>query len=210
MKDSFNKSIYMQMATAYFNQKQRKPSYEVVALKEDCLAEVIYLESFSDEEYQSLLSLRAKYGDDDYIKHLEEVFTDPDELYDLSCGQEIVSLNLDNPCYQYEFGRHELVGDRLVKTTVHVVMFDEHYIMALALVLSDPKMNMNKLQFADEFLYRSIYSQVIHMSCDDGFYMGNHPFLITMDELERDAEAIRAQHPELRRVEGTIGYYCNI
>ncbi len=209
MRESLNESIYMQLATAYFNSKPRKPYYEIVALNEDNLSEVIYLEDFSDEEYQALMSLRERYGMDNYIQHLDEVFTDPDELHDLSCGQEIVRVNLDNPCYQYEFGRHELVNNQLSRNTALVVMFDDNYISLLALMLSDPKMNMNKLQFADSFLYNTIYSQIIHMGCDDGFYMGDYPFLVTMDEVLKDAEAIRAQHPELN-VKGSMGYYCNI
>ncbi len=118
-------------------------------------------------------------------------------------------MNLDTPCYQYEFGRHELVNNQLSRSTALVVMADENYISLLALMLSDQKMNMNKLQFADSFLYQMIYSQIIHMGCDDGFYMGSYPFLVTMDELQKDAEAIRAQHPELN-VKGTTGYYGSI
>ncbi len=209
MNESITESIYMQLATDYFNQKSRKPFYEVVALNEDNLSEIIFLEAFSDKEYEELVSLKNKYGGNDYICHLDEVFTDPDELHDLSCGQEIVRLNLDNPSYQYEFGRHELYKGQLSKTSAQVVLSDEQYIKALALMLKDSGMNMNKLQFADGHLYDIIYSQIIHMGCDDGFYMGCYPFLITMDELQKDAEAIRTSHLDIT-VQGTIGYYCNI
>lgn len=202
-------SVLGQLAEEYFATKVRLLNYELTALDEDTLSEVCFYETFSEEEIQLLLSLRERYGQDEFVKHLDEIFTDPDELYDLSCGREILSIDLDKPYYTYEFGCHELVDGDLCKHTVRVLMDDLQYIKALSLLLSDSGMNFNKLQFADSSLYDLINNQIVRSFCDDGFYFGSHPFLITFDELQRDADEIRKQHPELKKDTG-IGYYCNI
>ena len=209
MKVTENKSVLQQLAEEYFLTKVRQPHYELTAFDDDTLSEVCYIEPFSDEDFQLLLSLKEKYGQEEFVNHLDEVFTDPDEYFDLSCGQEILGLNLETPHYKYEFGCHELYNDHIHKSTVKVLMNDLHYKKLLALLLSDSEMNLNKLQFADKILYDVIYSQIVHSFCDDGFYFGSHPFLITFDELQRDADEIRKQHPELKKDTG-IGYYCNI
>ena len=77
------------------------------------------------------------------------------------------------------------------------------------LICYDSEMNFNKLQFACSFLYDIIYSQIVHTLCDERFYFGSYPFLITMDEIRKDAMNIRAMNPELKCQTG-IGYYCNI
>ena len=78
-------SVLGQLAEEYFATKVRLLNYELTALDEDTLSEVCFYETFSEEEIQLLLSLRERYGQDEFVKHLDEIFTAPDELYDLSC-----------------------------------------------------------------------------------------------------------------------------
>lgn len=209
MEKTERPSVFAQLAEEYFATKVRLPNYELTALDEDTHSEVCFYETFSDEELQLLLSLKERYGQDEFVKHLDKVFTDSDELYDLSCGKEILSIDLDKPYYTYEFGCHELVDGVLCKHTVRVLMDDQQYTKALSLLLSDSGMNLNKLQFADSSLYGLIYNQIVHSFCDNGFYFGNYPFLVTLDELQRDADEIRGQHTGIEKKNG-IGYYCNI
>lgn len=209
MDNTGKPSVFGQLAEEYFATKVRQPNYELTALDEDTLSEVRFYETFSEEEIQLLLSLRERYGQDEFAKHLDEIFTGPDELYDLSCGREILSIDLDKPYYTYEFGCHELVDGDLCKHTVRVLMDDLQYIKALSLLLSDSGMNFNKLQFADSSLYDLINNQIVHSFCDDGFYFGNYPFLVTLDELQRDADEIRRLHTGLEKKDG-VGYFCVI
>lgn len=46
-----------------------------------------------------------------FVKHLDEVFTDSDEIHDFTCGCEILDINLYKHYHQYSFARHELKGD---------------------------------------------------------------------------------------------------
>ena len=209
MKGTVNLNNFTQLATDYVSTKQRKRFYEVVALTEDNLEEVIYLQPFSEDECKAIRSLKDNYGEDHYIDHLDEVFIDPEDLYELSYGQDIVHIDIDNPSYKYKFALHEFDNNKYTRRSLDVIMDDEQYIKALSLFLSDSEMNFNKLQFACSFLYDIIYSQIVHTLCDERFYFSSYPFLITMDEIRKDAMNIRAMNPELECQTG-IGYYCNI
>lgn len=196
---------YAKLAKKFLAEKKRKNYYEIIALDEDNQEELRFLEDFNNDEVKALRALREKYGQNDFVKHLDEVFSDPDEISDLSCGCEILYINLDKPYHQYRFGRHELCGDSLHKHKTLVELTDECYIRLLSYSIEDKDMNVNKLRYADKALHSIIIREVDNSQCYDGFFMGCNPYLITMDEIKEDATQILAENPELCK-SGTMGY----
>lgn len=199
MKSMVNneKSMYARLAKKFLAGKERRNYYEILALDESNLEEVRFLQEFSNDELVNLCSLREKYGKNDFIKHLDEVYADPDEIRDLACGGDILELNLDKPYHQYRFAQHELRGDTILRTEVLVELTDEEYIRLLSYSIEDKYMNANKLRYADRALHRKVTREVDHCLCDDGFFMGCNPYLITMDEAREDADKVLAENPEL-------------
>lgn len=198
-------SRYTKLANDFLAKKKRKNYYEIIALNNDNLMELRFLQDFNDDDIKALRELREKYGKDDFVEHLDEVFTDPDEIYDFTCGYEILNINLDKPFHQYRFARHELIGDSLQKSETLVELTDEWYVRLLSYCISDVEMNMNKLRYADKALHSILIKEVDNYLCDDGFFMGCNPYLITMDETKEDANQILAENPELCKT-GTIAY----
>lgn len=198
-------SKYTKLAKKFLAGKTRKNYYEIIALNEDNLVELRFLQDFNEEEIKTLRVLREKYGKDDFVKHLDEVFTDPDVIHDFTCGFKILNINLDKPYHQYSFARHELRGDSFHRSEALVELSDEGYIRLLAYCIEDKDMNVNKLRYADKALYGIIIREVDNYLCDDGFFMGCNPYLITMDEIKEDAGQILAENPELGKT-GTMGY----
>lgn len=195
------------VAKEFLANKNRKACYDVKAYNESFCDEDCFVQEFDEDELTALKSLREKYGKDDFCKHLEEVFTDEDELYDLSCGEEIIDIDLDRPNYQYRFSRYDLVNGVLQRTEMKLVLNDNHYLSLLKLCIEDKGMNMNKLRFADKSLYDLISHYIYWALCDeDRFYSMDWPFLIVMDEIMEDADKIAKEHPEFRSME-YVGYY---
>lgn len=188
-----------QLARKFLAEKSRKNYYEVVALDEDILEERRFLHEIDDERIKAFCDLREKYGEEEFVKHLGEVITEADELHDFSLGCEVLKFNIDSPYHQYSFGCHELVGESLCKKDVLVEMDDEAYVQLLALCVEDKDMNVNKLRYANEGLYRLVVREVDGYFCDDLYYCGKHPYLITMDEIREDANRILAECPEVRQ-----------
>jgi len=198
----FNKnSKFAKLAKEFMATKSRKDYYEITAFNDEDCEEWRFLNAFTEEELNALQQLREKYGMQDFFNHLDEVITDPDELHDLSVGLEITSFDLDTPYHQYRFGRHELVKGELVRHEMLIEISDDKYVRLLELCLSDGGMNMNKLRYADRSIYNELMREVdLHLT-DDHYYIGNYPFLVTMDELMEDVEQIFAAHPELERMD---------
>lgn len=201
-------SKYIQAAKEQLAKKTRKEYYYVTVVSETHLEDVDYLENFTDEELQALLSLRNKYGKKEFVKHLDEVQFDDYDLIDIFTDEEIVDIDLDFKSYKYEFGRHELHGDKLIRYSTMVNLSDKSYIKLLALCLEDQSMNINKLKYADETIHSAIMREIDGHLCDDDFFCGSYPYLVTMDEVFADVEQILKVHPELQRDQtGCTGYF---
>ena len=199
-------SLYAKLAKEYLAQKERQVYYTVTLCNEERPDEYCTLEKFTDEELEALHKLRDKYGKDQFVMHLDEIGID--DFIDFACGDEVLDIDLDYKSYRYEFGRHELRDDKLVRYTVLVELRDEEYIRLLALCLEDQTMNINKLKY----VYKNGYDWIMHYVdatlSDDGFFCGSYPYLVTMDELFADVEQILTDHPELRRKgSGYTGYF---
>lgn len=198
-------SKYIKLAKTFLSSKKRKNYYEIIALNDDNLEELRFLQELDDDNIRSLRNLREKYGKDVFVKHLDEVFTDPDEIHDLTCGCEILNFNLDKSFHQYRFALHELIGETLQRRDVLVELTDEWYIRLLSYCIEDSDMNVNKLRYADKTLHGIVTRETDNYLCDDGFFTASNPYLITMDEIKEDAAQILAENPELRKT-GIIGY----
>ena len=196
----------LSLAKEFFAKKERKAVYELTACDDDH-QEYGYFQELSDDELAALRVLRDKYGNEEFVKHLDEVFKDPDELCDLSCGDEITSFDIDTPYYQYIFSRHELRDGKLHEYKMKIELSDKMYIYLLALCLSDPSINMNKLEYVDRGIYFTIKRQVDAYLCDDGFFVGSYPYLVTMDELKDDAQKVFEETPDFLRSPAAITGY---
>lgn len=197
--------MLVQYVKDFVANKIRKNYYEVLGLNDCYCTPDRFLQELTREQLEGLKVLREKYGDDEFYNHLEEVFTDPDELHDLSCGEEIVGLDLDKIYHKYEFARHDFIKGEMVRVPILLEMNDEDYVRLLTLCVEDGGMNMNKLKYADFSSYKKLMWKVDYTTCDDDFYEWNYPFFVTFDELKADAEQIVSQNPEFRS-SGTCGY----
>lgn len=198
-------SKYAQLARKCLAEKNRKNYYEFMAQNDEGVETLRFLRELSDDVIKALQGLREKYGQDNFVTDLDEVFTDSDEIHDLTFGCEILDINLDKPLHMYRFARHELSGDSLQRRESLVELSDEQYMRLLYLCLEDKDMNVNKLRYADKALYGIVIEGVDNYLCDDGFFMGCNPYLITMDEIKEDAAQILAENPDLCQTE-TVGY----
>ena len=196
---------YAKSAKKFLAGKERKKYCEIFVLNDDTMEELCFLQEMNEKEIQALRDLRDKYGKDNFIMHLDEVYTEPDQIHDLTCGCEILGMNIDTPCHQYTFSRCELVKGELVKHKCLVELSDEAYIRLLSYCLEDRSMNLNKLRYADKNIYSTIVHNIDSYLCDDGFFMGDYPYLITMDEVKEDADKILSGIPELP-TSNSMGY----
>lgn len=190
----------LKAAKEFFSTKTPRYFYKISALNEDILNEVYYHQEFSPEEVKQLIKLRKKYGVEDFFNHLSELFDDPDIIHDFSCGDEILGIDLDAPMRKYLFKVHFLDGEKIHCRPAMVELSDEEYIELLALRLDDNHMNMNVLRHLGKDLHDKILKDVEWQTAsDDGLLLCPNPFLVAMDEVNKDAEAIMAQYPEFRK-----------
>lgn len=195
MRD-FNKKVNS-ICKQYLDAKTRPAWYEITAV--NCLMqEVCFLDSFANEDVCALKSLREKYGAQEFVKHLEEVFDDPSVIRDLTGGLEIVGIDLDVPCYKYKFGLHELTSSgKLYQSVVELVLSDDSYLELLRAIVSDAHMNMNSLKYANRALFDRLSYQLDSTKVDDSCFSCKYPYIVTFDEANNDVEQILKQHPDL-------------
>lgn len=184
-------------AKEFFSTKTPRNFYKISALQEDILNEVWYHQEFSPEEVAQLVELRKKYGEDDFFNHLGEVFEDEDIIHDFTGGAEILGINLDEPMRKYSFTVHVFDGEKMYHRSAMVELSDDEYVELLALRLDDNHINMSVLRHTGKDLHDKILKEVEwQVASDDGLFMCPDPFLVTMDEVNEDAEAIMAANPE--------------
>lgn len=183
-------------AKEFFSTKTPRNFYNISALDEDVLNEICYHQEFTPEEVEQLVELREKYGEE-FFKHLDEVFDDEDVIHDFTCGAEILGIDLDAPMRKYRFVAHFYNGEKTYSHQAMVELTDEEYIELLALRLDDNHMNMSVLRHLGKDLHDKIIKEVEwQVAYDDGLLLCPDPFLVTMDEVNEDAEVIKAAHPE--------------
>ena len=199
---------FITLAQNYLATKERVPHLEIRSISDDCPADVwCDLNSFSEKELEQLFALREKYGEKDFINHLNEIF-DEDTLCDMTYGTDIVSFDLDTEYYMYNFVYHQITPNGLVTGKVKINLYDEAYVRLLAHHLENKDLTINSLRYADEELYNIVTHGVDCNFCYDDIYEVRDPYTITMDEVKADAQKIREQNPDKFKNDfGTVGYY---
>lgn len=189
---------YLTLAQNYLATKERTPHYEVRYTDDASVLPAegwCNLKSFSEEEIAQLLALREKYGKAEFFNHLDEIF-DEEALYDIAPG-DIFYIDLDSKYYMYSFTCHQLTDDGVKTRSVEINLTDETYVKLLALHLKDNGLNINKLKYADKELFEIVTRGVDCHFCDDLAYIALYPYVITMDEIQADAQKVREQHPAM-------------
>lgn len=185
----------LQLAIEFLATKERKNYYCFTVIEEGYYGELACYNQLPDNEVAQLRALQDKYGKE-FVEHLEEVYDDPDIIHDLSGGNEIIDIDLDNIIHMYVFKIHELKPDGTIY--VHSCLInlkDEEYARLLAWHLYDEHLTINILRQRDDNLYSVIMRGVDQYFVDDDeFLMVDNPYVPTLDEAKADTETIIHLH----------------
>ena len=83
------------MAQDFLTTKQRGCFYRFTALDDNYDSEYCCDNELSADDVARLRVLKDKYGNA-FVGHLDEVFSDPDVIYDFTGGDEILAIDLAN------------------------------------------------------------------------------------------------------------------
>ena len=192
---------YQEMAKSYLAKKERINYYETEGFDDTHCESAYMLTELTDDEVRQIRALKERYGKEDFVKHLNEVFDDEDVIYDLFYGDP-VDIDLDHIYHKYRFSVHEVCGEDKIKTQKLLIqMSDEVYSKLLAWYLFDEHLVINTLLYHDEELFKLISRKVIHLLSDEGCFMSDTPYTITMDEAKEDSKLI-AEEQGIPRVKG--------
>lgn len=183
------------MAKEFLATKERCNYYDFSTFDWEHHAEVIYCNPLTDEDVAALRALKEKYGNE-FVKHLVEVFKDPDLIHDMAGGEDIIDIDLVTIHHMYTFMIHELrPNGTLYDLSCLVKLKDEEYAELLAWHLYDDHFTINVLRREDSILYDTIMRQIDHRYYDeDGCYCIDYPYVPTLDEALTDTETILSQH----------------
>ena len=188
----------LKLANEFLGTKERLNYYDFKAIDEERLNNVVYTNNLTNEEVTQLRALKEKYGEE-YVKHLEEVFGDPDIIHDLTLGREIVDIDLDRVLHKYSFKIHEIKPDNTVGTSnIDVELSDDNYARLLAWHLCDEHLTFNALWFCDQKLYTTIMNEFESLHLGE-FTDCDNPYVPTFDEAKADADAIITRQHDIHR-----------
>lgn len=183
------------MAHDFLTTKQRGCFYRFTALDDNYDSEYCCDNELSADDVARLRALKDKYGDA-FVGHLDEVFSDPDVIYDFTGGGEILAIDLANVHYRYGVSLHELQPDGTVHTIhTRVAFSDDEYARLVAWHLYDEHLVINTLRYRDRKLYDSVLdgADLYHTDIDGDCLFVSNPYLITLDEARADADLIVRQ-----------------
>ena len=195
------------MAQDFLTTKQRGCFYQFTALDDNFDREYCCYNELSADDVARLRALKDHYGDA-FVRHLDEVFSDPDLLHDFTGGGEILAIDLDHVHYYYDLSLHELQPDGTVHTIPTSVAFsDDEYARLVAWHLYDEHLTMNLLRHHDRELYDVVMlaADNYYSDTDCDCLMVSHPYLVTLDEAKVDSELIVVKHNIKRN-----GWYCGV
>lgn len=201
----------LQLAKDYVASKERANHYLFTAIDDNWDTEVCCLNILSDDEVKMIRDLKGKYGVEEFVKHLDEVYEDPDFIHDLTGGCEIIAIDLDTIYHKYRIGIHELRPDGTVFDIAwSAELTDEDYTQLVAYHIFDEHFTMNLLRHYDRKLYdRVMWQADLHYTdfdCDG--LIVDTPYLVTLDEAKEDAEKI-IEKQGIERTRGYRGMYLN-
>ena len=183
------------LAQDFLTTKQRNSFYRFTALDDNFDREYCCYNELSADDVARLRVLKDKYGDA-FVRHLDEVFSDPDIIHDFTGGGEILAIDLDHVHYYYSVSLHELQPDGTVYTIHTSVAFsDDEYARLIAWHLYDEHIVINTLRYRDRKLYDSVLdgADLYHTDIDVDCLFVSNPYLITLDEARADADLIVRQ-----------------
>ena len=213
------------LAKEFLTTKERSNYNLFAALDDNNNSHYYCYNELSADDVARLRALKDKYGDT-FVKHLDEVFDDPDLIHDFTGGREILDIDLDNVYCDYDISLHELRPDGTVDTIHTSVAFsDEDYARLIAWHLYDEHLVINTLRYRDRELYDTVLdgADLYHFNSDGGsydvydpnlvtldepttdFFFVTNPYVIILDEPKADADLIVRQHS----IERT-GWYVGI
>ena len=186
--------------------KPKNRVYPVTFLNEETGEYVMYLK-FTPEQVDAIRSVIEKYKMENFNDHIEEIVSPEDEPTDLF-PDEVIDIDLATDFNAYAFTIHYMLKDGTMGARkIEVEDLPKNYARWLELCVEDKGMNFNKMRYADEVSYKSLLRSIDLNNCDDGFYIDNYPYLITMDELKADAATILENHPEIDTSYTFRGYH---
>ena len=196
----------LKLANEFLSTKERKNYYDFEAIDEECWENVIYANALSDDEVAQLRTLKEKFGKK-FVEHLDEVYDDPDIIHDLTCGCEIVDIDLDHVAHRYACKIHELKPDGTISTyNQDVELSDDQYSKLLAWHLFDVHLTINTLRHRDNDLYLAVMRGIDNYYYQiEGYYWVDNPYVATLDEAKADADTIMHQH-DIQRDGGYLIY----
>ena len=184
----------LRLANEFLATKQRSNFYQFTALNDNNTEYCCYNE-LSADDVDRLRDLKAKYGDD-FVSHLDEIFSDPDVIHDFTGGGEILAIDIDHVYYHYGLSLHELQADGTVHTVhTRVAFSDDDYARLIAWHLYDEHLVINTLRYRDRKLYDTVLdgADLYHTDTDGDCFFVTDPYLITLDEARADADLIVRQ-----------------
>lgn len=195
------------MAQDFLTTKQRNSFYRFTALDDNFDREYCCYNELSADDVARLRALKDHYGDS-FVRHLDEVFSDPDIIHDFTGGGEILDIDLDHVHHYYGVSLHELQPDGTVHTIHTSVAFsDDDYARLLAWHLYDEHLVINTLRYRDRKLYDTVLdgADLYHTDIDGDCLFVSNPYLITLDEARADADLIVRQHNIQSDGKGLLG-----
>ena len=185
------------LAKEHLETKERDKYYEFLIFNDNFAQEVVILNQLSNEEANQLRTLKSKYGEKEYINHLDEVFDDPEYIHDLTAGCELIGIDLDNKHHKYGITLHELHPDGTIRDIKYAVeLDDEQYAKLVACHIFDVHLTINTMRHYDHQLYDSVMTEAdyYYTDLDGDCLFVNNPYLVTLDEAKADAELIVKKH----------------
>lgn len=187
---------FLKIAKEFVSTKEFVNYYPFSAFDDQWCKEVTYLNPLDDREVAEISKLKEKYGKD-FVKHLDEVYDDPDIIHDFTGGDELTDIHLQHIFHLFEFKVHELKPDGTVAGhTCQADLSDDDYARLLAWHLYDQFLTANTLRYNDSELYDTMMSVVdsrfIEPDCN--YIIIENPYLVTFDEAVADVEKIRSKY----------------
>ena len=192
------------MAQDFLTTKERDCFYLFTALDDNFDREYYCYNELSADDVARLRALKDHYGDA-FVRHLDEVFSDPDIIHDFTGGREILAIDLNHLHYHYDLSLHELQPDGTVHTIHTSVAFsDDEYARLIAWHLYDEHLVINTLRYRDRKLYDSVLDGADLYHIDGDCLFVSNPYLITLDEARADADLI-VRHHNIQRDGAYVG-----
>lgn len=181
--DSYEKKLHDAVRHYLVSTKHNRIAYATTVYDEDDASQYQILSELDEEERTTVLALREKYGEEDFMNHIEEC----DYLIDIPDGLDILKVDLDTPHYLYNFKIREYCQetDSLEAQNNLVEVNNDTYAKMLTYSLMDSIRSIMDVRRYDKELYDDIMEQSM-FNQTSWFGHVRKPFLVTLDELEED------------------------